>query len=242
MSNAPDYDTPHRLTAPHKTYLGADKKIIEAIDNHQHYELGDNKLTMHVNTPGALAPDDRYVKNEALDSARKNAETWTKKVADANGGSISKEIKEGYASAMASLRNVHHEILPKLPLDADLHARKDIEKVIEKTAHALGKKVTVVVGLLASSASFAAEAIDISGKILSGEEAQTSKLKTLGSAVIDKGVEATVGVVDPLGLIETKEISRQLQNGNLTAVAESFNEARLNTASEIADAVIEYSR
>lgn len=242
MSNTPDYDTPHQLTAPHKTYLGTDKKIIEAIDKNHFFELGDNKLTMHANTPGAFIPDSRYVKNEALDSARRNAETWTKKVADANGSSISKEIKEGYASAMAGLRNIHHEILPKLPLDADQYARKDIEKVIEKTAHALGKKVTVVTGLLASSASFAGEAIDVSGKILSGEEAETSRFKTLGSAVIDKGVESTVGIVDPLGLIETKQISRQLQNGNLAAVAEAFNEARLKAASEIADVAMEYSR
>ncbi|MDD2832548.1 MAG: hypothetical protein PHD12_00900 [Methylotenera sp.] len=242
MSNAPKYDTPHQLAAPHKTYLGTDKKIIEAIDNHQFTELGDHKLTMHANTPGALIPDSRYVGNEALDSARKNAETWTKKVADANGGGISKEIKEGYASAMAGLRNIHHEILPKLPFDADQHARKDIEKVIEKTAHVLGKKVAVVAGLLASSASFAGEAIDISGKVLNGEEAQTSKLKTLGSAVIDKGIEGTMGIADPLGLIETKEISRQLQKGNFAAVAEAFNEARLKAASDIADTAIEYSR
>jgi hypothetical protein len=45
-----------------------------------------------------------------------------------------------------------------------------------------------------------------------------------------------------LGLIETKEISRQLQSGNLAGIATAFNKARLDAASEIADVAVEYSR
>jgi hypothetical protein len=127
MSDMPKYSVPHVLTDTKNTYLGTNQRIIEAIDQHNSYEFGGKKLTAHIGTPGALLPDSRYIENQALNSARKYAEIWTKKIAEAGGGDVPKETKEAYASAMSSLRNVHHEILPKLPLDADLHARKDIE-------------------------------------------------------------------------------------------------------------------
>lgn len=241
MSNAPEYHTPHLVAKPLETYLGTSQKIIDEINQKKSTVVGDNVLTMHVNTPGALIPDSRYVGNAALDGVRQNAERWTKKVAEAGGSKIADEVKENYAAAMAALRNVHHAILP-LPLDADVLARGDIEKVIEKTAHVLGKKVTVVAGFLASSASFAGEAIDVSGKIIKGGEVDTANLKALGRNVVDKGVEGAAGVIDPLGLIDTKEISNQLVNGNVAGAAAAFNQERLKVASDIADYALEHTR
>ncbi len=197
---------------------------------------------MHINSPDALVPDARYVRNKDLDSARKNAVQWTIAVAKAEGVKLADGVKENYASAMNNLRNVHHEIIPHLPFDADQLAKSDVVKVLEIDAHKLGKKGAVIAGFLTSSASFAGEAIDLSGRIVNGEHANTDKLKTLGSAVIDKGVEGAMGVVDPLGVIDTKDMSQQLQNGSVSGIATAFNEARLKAASELADVAIEYSR
>lgn len=242
VNKAPEYNTPHVVAKPHETYFGSNQKIIDEINQKESVNLGDKTLTKHINSPGALIPDSRYVENTALDDARKGAEKWTKKIAEANGSEIAKEVKEEYAAAMANLRNVHHEILPKLPFDADQRTRNDIEKVIEKTAHVLGKKVAVVAGFLASSASFAGEAIDVSGKIIEGRDFNTDNLKTLGRGVVDKGVEGAAGVVDPLGLIDTKEITDQLVNGNLAGAGAAFNQERLKVASEIADFALEHTR
>jgi hypothetical protein len=238
----PQYNTPHVLAKPHSTYLGNNDKIQQEINTKGAALLEGKSLTMHINSPDALVPDARYVGNKDLDSARKNAVQWTIEVAKAEGVKLADGVKENYASAMNNLRNVHHEIIPHLPFDADQLAKSDVVKVLEIAAHKLGKKGAVIAGFLTSSASFAGEAIDLSGRIVNGEHANTDKLKTLGSAVIDKGVEGAMGVVDPLGVINTKEMSHQLQNGSVSGIATAFNEARLKAASELADVAIEYSR
>lgn|GEM_PF-1549685 len=238
----PTYNTPHVLAKPNSTYLGHNEKMQQEINAKGSVSLGDRTATMHINTPGALIPDVRYVGNKNLDDARNNAVKWTIEAAKAEGGKLAEGVKENYAAAMSNLRNVHREIIPHLPFDADQLAKSDIAKVLEISAHKLGKKGAVIAGFLSSSASFAGEAIDVSGQIISGENTNTTKLKALGSAVIDKGVEGAVGIVDPLGVIDTKGISQQLKNGSASGIVAAFNEARLKTASEVADFAIEYSR
>lgn len=238
---APKFDTPHILSEPHKTYLGHDKKMVDEINNNGATKLGDNTFTKHINTPGATVPDERYVGNKKLDDARSNALQQTMEIAKAEGGKLADGIKESYAAAMAHLRNTHIEITPSI-MDQNSRIRNDVEKIAEITAHKLGKKVTVVAGFLISSASFAGETIDVGGQIVSGKDINTQRLKAAGEEVVSKGVEGTMGIIDPLGAIDTKGMTTQLLNGNIAGIGTEFNNERLATAAKVTEFAEEYSR
>lgn len=237
----PEFKTPHKLSDPTTTYLGNNKSVIEEINKNGATTLGEATLTKHINTPGAIVPDERYVNNKKLDDARLNALAHTIEVAKAEGGKLADGVKENYAAAMAQLRNTHIEITPSV-MDQHSRIRNDIEKIAEITAHKLGKKVAVVAGFLISSASFAGEAIDVGGQIVSGKDINTQKLKAAGEEVVGKGVEGTMGVIDPLGAIDTKGMTKQLLNGNIAGIGTEFNNERLATAAKVTEFAEEYTR
>lgn len=235
------FNTPTTLADPYKTYTGYNKGIINQIDQRGSVETRHGSLDKHVNTPGAVIHDPRYVNNVELDTARKNALQKTLDVMKAEGGELAEGVKNAYAEAMAQLKNAHTKIGVN-EITNNARIRDDIQKIIEMTAQKTGKKVAVVVGFLASSASFANETITVSGQIIHGEATNTEALKKAGVEVANKGVEGAIGVVDPLGTIKTNDITRELLNGNLRGAAVEFYVARENAAQEFSQFVQEQTR